>query len=227
MWDAFFAGDALLFSLPALFGTLVFSLRLLLTFTGLGGADHTIDSAHASDFAHAGPDSAHPGAAPGSHDTTHLAQFLSIQSVIAFAMGFGWTGLIAKQNFGLSVAFSALLAALAGVASVYAMAALFRAIFSLRSDGTVHIASAVGLTGDVYVSIPAQGTGQVRVVIENRQRIYNASSPAGPIPTSARVHVVSANPDNTLTVAPLADRDPSASAAGASAAVGAAPVAAG
>jgi hypothetical protein len=47
------------------------------------------------------------------------------------------------------------------------------------------------------------GRGQVRVVVDERARIYNAVSDGDAIVTSSSVRIVRANDDNTLTVTPV------------------------
>jgi hypothetical protein len=75
-------------------------------------------------------------------------------------------------------------------------------VHDLQSSGTISIQDAALAQGDVYVTVPGhgQGQGQVRVVIDDRQRIYNAVSETEALPTSTRVRVKCINSDNTLTV---------------------------
>ncbi len=63
----------------------------------------------------------------------------------------------------------------------------------------------IPLEGAVYTNVPEKGSGrgQVRVVVEGRDRIYNAISDRQAIPTSSRVRVVRVNQDHTLTVTPV------------------------
>lgn len=190
MLDLFFQGHAIWFSVPALLGTLVFTLRLVLMLVGgdHGIGDHAVDAGGVGDV---------------HGDSTHSFEILSVQSIIAFAMGFGWAGLLALRVFDWSIMASAATAVVGGVAVVWLIAMVMRSMLSLQSSGTIHLDSALGAEGDVYVSVPArgQGQGQVRVVVNNRQRILNAVTDTDGIVSQQRVRVVKVNEDNTVTVA--------------------------
>jgi hypothetical protein len=187
MMDLLFADGAPWFAVPALIGTGVFVIRLVLMLMGGIAADMDV-SLDAHDLAHHG-------------DSTHAFQVISIQSVSAMMMGFGWAGLASLKGMGWSWPVSILVATACGVAMVYLLAITLKAVYDLQSHGNINIADTVGVEGDVYIGVPASGgTGKVRLVVENRQRIYNAIAHEA-IPTSTRVRVVSVNADNTVTVA--------------------------
>jgi len=100
---------------------------------------------------------------------------------------------------------SMVIGVIGGVAMVWILATLLRNMYKLHASGNIPIDAAIDHVGDVYVTVPAagKGRGQVRVTINNRQRIYNATST---LPTdltpSTRVRVVQVNQDNTLSVMP-------------------------
>lgn len=190
MLDSLFDGSMLFFSIPAIAGSAFFVFRMVMMLTGgLADADTT-------DLGDAGTD---------GHHSTEAFNLLSVQSVTAFLMGFGWVGLGARLSLGWEFGASALLGAAGGVAMVWLLAWMFRTMYALQSSGNVNIADAVGREGSVYVSIPAhgQGRGQVRVVIGDRARTYNAVSLGDSIPSQARVRVTRVNEDRSLTVTDL------------------------
>ena len=82
------------------------------------------------------------------------------------------------------------------------LATLLRWMYSLESTGNVSIQMALGVEGEVYANLPARGEGhgQVRIVVDSRQRIYNAVSDGDAIPTGSRIRVTEVNSDRTLTV---------------------------
>lgn len=84
--------------------------------------------------------------------------------------------------------------------------AMFRAIYSLKSDGTSRIDDAVGAVGTVYVTIPparASG-GQVMVPFSGRLQTLAAISAAGkPIPSGEKVKVLSVVDTHTVQVEAL------------------------
>ncbi|MCW5775262.1 MAG: NfeD family protein [Phycisphaeraceae bacterium] len=186
MIDLLFTGSAVWFTIPALVGTVVFALRLGLMLIGGGGAD--LGDVDISD-AHGDPGKAF--------------EVLSIQSATAFAMGFGWAGLASLKGFGWSMPTSLLLAAVGGAAMVWLLAVLLKGMYDLEASGNVAIGNAIGHEGDVYATVPArgEGRGQVRVVLDQRQRTYTATTEGEELPTGTRVRVTRVNEDNTLTVA--------------------------
>ena len=118
-------------------------------------------------------------------------------------MGFGWLGLAGlKGGTEWGPLMINIVAVAGGAGMVWVLAMLLRGVASLQSSGNVSIQSAAGHEGDVYLTVPgAGGRGQVRVTVENRQRIYNAVTTGEDLPTGTRVRVVKVNDDNTLTVA--------------------------
>jgi hypothetical protein len=184
MYDFLFGGSAAWFTVPAIVGTGVFLIRLVM----MGAGDHAMDIDHGD--AHADPGEGF--------------KILSIQTIAAFLMGFGWIALVSYRSSSIGTTQSALIGAGGGIVSVYVLGLLLKGLYNLQSSGTMTLASTVGHHGEVYVTVPGrgQGTGQVRVVVDNRQRIVNAVSATDePLPTSTRVRVVKANDDNTVTVA--------------------------
>lgn len=202
MYDLFFSGHAAWFSIPAILGTFFFLIRMGMMFLGAvdldvdsdaGGVDAAVDTG---------------GDLDGDFDADHadandLFKYLSIQTVFAFAMGFGWGALASYKGTGWSIPISIAIGVGVGVAMVYLLTMLLAFLYDLRSDGTVLTRDAMGLEGDVYAQIPpsASGRGQVTVIIQTRQRTYNAvTSDESAIPTGARVKVVGIKDANTLDV---------------------------
>ena len=185
MYDLFFGGNAGWFSVLAFLGTSVFLFRLVLMFAGQ----------HIGDIDAGGGDGHHT-------DPGEAFKALSVQSFAAFFMGFGWGGLGAMKGSGLSLGPTLLIAAISGIALVWLLALLLKGVYDLQSSGTFGIEQTLGSEGDVYTTIPASmsGQGQVRVTVDNHQRIYNALSESDAIPTNTRVRVVGINADNSITV---------------------------
>lgn len=186
MYDLFFAHPAAWFTIPAVLGTAFFVIRLTLMLAGADGGDAEMDL----DVDHS--------------DSTETFKMLSIQSITAFAMGFGWGGLGGLRGAGWDLTGSLAIGVVAGVGMVWMIMMLMRGVHSLQQSGNVPLARMDGATGEVYVSIPGEkkGTGQVRLVVENRQRIVNAVTEGMDIPTRSRVRVTRVNDDNTVTVVP-------------------------
>jgi membrane protein implicated in regulation of membrane protease activity len=185
MPEALIADGAGWFTVPAVVGTVFFTLRLLLMMiVGDGGLDVDIDDLDGD-----------PGDA---------FKVLSIQSIAAFMMGFGWGGLAGLRAFGWEWLHSLLLGIAFGMAMVWILALLLKGIHDLQSDGNVRLESAIGSEGHVYANIPASGTGrgQVQLVVNGRLRTYNAISEGEAIASQTRIRVTRVNEDRTLTVGP-------------------------
>lgn len=199
MLGGIFEQQSLIFSLPALLGTAVFALRLALMALGAAGAD--VDSHGALD-AHGSAGDIH---GHGDADSTHAFRLLSVQSIAAFLMCFGWGGLAGQLGLEWSLPGSVLAGAAFGAAMVWVLGLLMKAVYDLQCSGNIRIEDAHGAEGVVYTRVPGrgQGRGQVRVVLSDRARIYNAVSEAEPLPSNARIRVIRVNEDHTLTVAPV------------------------
>lgn len=196
MQELFFDGHALWFTIPAFVGSAFFLLRMILMLVG-GVIDVDLDGDADVDLTDV--DVEHG-------DSTEAFKFLSVQSILAFAMGFGWAGLGALKGSAVeNMALVLLIAVAGGVAMVWLLTLLLKAVADLQSSGNISIQTALGLEGTVYASVPARGKGKgrIRLVIEERQRMYSAITEGDELPTNTRVRVTRVNSDNTLTVAAI------------------------
>lgn len=129
----------------------------------------------------------------------------SIKPLTGFFLGFGWVGgMLLDAGFSLVIAI--LLGGLAGIILMAVVVAMFRAIYRMRSDGTVRISDAVGAIGTVYITVPAQKAagGQVVVNFSGRQETLAAlSGGERPIASGDKIKVVSVIDGRTVMVEPL------------------------
>ena len=202
MWDTITNDGLWLFSIPGIIGTGVFVLKLILMSIGgfADGLDMDADVDIDGDFdiaAEADLD-VHDGAA----DSTLAFEWLSIQTISGFLMGFGGGGIVGKFGMGWEMPASVALGLGMGVGTVWIIVWMMRLMYSLQSSGNINLRDAIGLEGRVYTRIPAagEGRGQVRVVIAERMRMFAAVSDGGEISSQAAVRIIRANGDNTLTV---------------------------
>ncbi|MEW6708722.1 MAG: hypothetical protein AB1403_02780 [Candidatus Riflebacteria bacterium] len=213
----------------ALSGSVVFGIRMILMFIGLGsdhgdgeigdgghdgGPDLIDDAPHDFDG-----DVSHDGDLGDGHDMAdshdmvetdgqhHLDnsdtsfKFISLQGLTAFFMTFGWVGLAMIRDSGLPGWAAIAGGCFAGVIMVYILAFIFRFFVSLQSDGTVRVNHALGSGGCVYLRIPAEGTGQVQVEVDGRLKIYDAvSSNKEEIKTGEQITVVWVQDNGVLVV---------------------------
>ncbi len=189
MMELLFNDNAAWFAVPALVGTILFLIRLLMLLVG-GGHDLHVNDVHVG------------GAADHHGDPGEAFKALSLQSIVAFLMGFGWAGFGAYRGSHLAMMPSIAIGIAGGVAMVWLLGIMLKGMYDLQSSGNIDIHAAVGQEGDVYLTVPSrgQGRGQVRVTLQARQRIWNAITEGEALPTSTRVKVTRVNDDNTLTV---------------------------
>lgn len=130
-------------------------------------------------------------------------KFLSLQGLTAFFMMFGIIGL-ALQRANLWAVVSITGGTLAGLFTVWLMGIIFAAMLRLQRDGTLNIRNAVGQQGTVYLTIPKEGSGQVRVVVQGSLKILDAvAENKQKIPTHEKIKVVGVVDNQTLIVAKL------------------------
>ena len=179
-----------LFLTCAAFGGGLLVLQLALSLVGLG--DHHDNGAHL----HAGDD---------------VEQGLQLFSVRTISAGVGFFGvgglaglsLAGHSAFGIAVALG--LGATLGFVAMAGVAVAMRAMLRFEDDGTVRIEGAVGTSGDVYLTIPADraGMGKVHVPVQNRIVEYQALTPhTEALPTGARILVVDVVGPDTVVVVP-------------------------
>jgi hypothetical protein len=184
--DLLFGSDALWFSVPAFAGTIFFLSRVvMMLFVGDVELHH---DAGGFDVVHG--------------DSSEAFKVLSIQSIAAFLMGFGWTGLFVVRGLGLSPLVGVPAGVVVGTGMMWLLGRLFRLVGRLQSSGTMDISAALDEEGTVYLTVPGRrgGRGAVRIVVGDRQQYYNAVTDGDAIPTGTRVRVLEINEDHTLTV---------------------------
>ncbi len=195
MFDALFTGEGLLFSLPALAGSFVFLIKIgLMAIVGVDG-DADVGVAVDGDVdVNLGDD---------AHDSSHAFSLLSVQSIAAILMGFGWGGLTARFALDWTLPLSVLSGLAVAALMVWLLGLMMKGMYDLQSSGNIRLDDTVGLHGTVYASVPAagKGRGKLRLVVNQRSRIFDAISEGGALATNAKVKVVRANGDNTVTVA--------------------------
>ena len=168
-----------------LFSLAVLLLQILLTLVGVGH--------HDADF------SGH-----GDHDTG--IGLLTVRTVTAFFVGFGWTGAI-MLNRHHSMPAAILAGAGVGAAFLLATGFLIRNLLRLQSGGgNVDYNNALGLVGTVYTTVPAAeaGGGQIELMIQGRLMMAEAYTKAAwNLKPNSKAKVVALIGRSTLLVEPL------------------------
>jgi hypothetical protein len=176
--------DAVIYAVMALVGTALFLLRLIMSLL-LGLDNDGFDT----DLDHGG------GGFP----------LISLLSLTSFFMGAGWMGLVARIDWGLSPTPAAFAAAGFGFAMMVLAASLMFGAKKLQQDVTYDLKTAIGKTGQVYMSIPPRGdgAGQVRVSASGRLMTINAISTGPAIEAFKDVTVTEVRDDKTIIVQPV------------------------
>ena len=134
-------------------------------------------------------------------------QVFSVQGFMAFFLMFGLVGLAVHRQYGGAqeqpwVAPVSIAAAfLAGAVAFWIMVTLMALMRKLQSTGTLNLQNAVGQEGSVYLNIPAEGIGKVRVVVQQQLMIFDAvAEDKQEIKTGERVRIKRVVSGNVMVV---------------------------
>ena len=135
-------------------------------------------------------------------DASDGGGFMSIRSLTAFFGGFGWAGLAAKQSdwsngaaIGIGVG--------VGLGFFVVAGFLFMQVRKLDSSGNEDIATTLGQTGTVYLTVPPSRSakGKVQVRASRRLSIVSALTDAEqPIAANTQVRVIELIDSTTVLV---------------------------
>lgn len=180
-----------------LIASLIFIIQTIMTFVGADtGADGDFDASFDTDV-----DIADVDAAVGSGGSN----LYTFRNFVNFFLGFGWTAVLLNDSIksrGLLLLFSVLV----GIAFVAMVMYLFKWLYSMQQTGNINVyKTAVGCTGTVYLTIPAErsGEGKVQITIQGAVREYNALTEGDALPTGTPIKVVEVINPSTLLVEPL------------------------
>ena len=202
----------------AVFFSALFGWQLVSSFSALGDSEAGIDDGDASmDSLVASMDDVDaPDAADGDaglydvdgnafdEDSESVTTFrlLSIRSILAFGTLFSWAGALYLQR-SLFPGLALLRALLWGLAGMVTVALFFWLLPRLTEEGTANLDTAVGQVGNVYLDIPEDGVGQIKVLVSGTTIFVRALSRDGRyLPAGAGVRVIRRLDGSTLEVEP-------------------------
>lgn len=171
-----------LFLWSSIIGGILFLAQLVLQLVGWGADGDALSGDALS------------GDAGGQVHTSADASFkvLSLQGLTAFVMMFGLVGLAMRRENGLGPGVALLGAVCAGSVAAWVIAQIFRFFAGLQSSGTLDLKRAVGVTGQVYLTILRDKPGKVQIAVNGRMLTLDATTAADkPLPTGTTVRVVS------------------------------------
>jgi membrane protein implicated in regulation of membrane protease activity len=141
----------------AIFATIVFVIKLAL-FALVGG-----DAEVAADF-------------NSEIDTDCSFNFISIQSILAFFMGFGWMGNAALKQFEFGQWLSIAIAIVVGFIFMFMTAYLMFLVKKLEKKVKKDKSTALNQVGKAYTKFEPQGSGQVEVEVNGQLSVVNAKN---------------------------------------------------
>jgi hypothetical protein len=127
-----------------------------------------------------------------SDDAGGLATFrlLSVRSILAFGTLFSWAGALYLEQTPIA-ALALIRAMLWGVAGMGVVAFFFWALPRLTEEGTAKLETAIGKSGQVYIDIPEDGVGQIRILVGGAVSFVRARAPSGRrLPAGRMVRVI-------------------------------------
>lgn len=143
--------------LVAIIGSLIFSVVMIMAFTGgdaddIGDIDSDIDADAGAGF-----------------------QFITFKNLVGFFTIFGWSG-IACIDAGLSTPLTIVISIFSGLMMMVIMASLFFFISKLTDSGTLNYKNAIDAVGEVYLTIGADRSkmGKVTVNVQGSMRELDA-----------------------------------------------------
>lgn len=139
----------------ALFATTLFVLKMLL-FSVFGG-----DTEVHSDFT-------------STVETETSFDFISIQSVLGFLMGFGWMGLTCIKAWHLPAYAVALISIVFGLLMMFLASYVMFLVKKLNKRVVKDLSKAVGLVGRAYTNFSPNGEGQVEISFNEQLSIEEA-----------------------------------------------------
>jgi len=105
--------------------------------------------------------------------------FFSIQSILAFFMGFGWVGLSALTQFKAGTLISLAVSFVVGVVFMFVSAWLMFMIKKLDKNVKIDINDYIGTVGRAYTAFKPDGSGQIEITINDQLSVLDAVNISG------------------------------------------------
>lgn len=143
----------------------------------------------------------------GDHIPSDVAfKFFSIQTVLAFFMGFGWAGITSMVSWKLPLWQALLIASGFGFFLMCFSYFLLSKVRKLNHTPTVNLYASLGSRGKVYTNIPESDEGKVEVNVSGSLKIVNAVSAEGAIESFTEIEVVGVKNKETLIVKKISEK---------------------
>lgn len=140
----------------AIFSTLIFTIKLILfTITGVDGTEVSADFTT-------------------EIDTDFSFNFLSVQSVLAFFMGFGWMGYAGIHQLKYSNWMAFGIAIVVGLLFLIGSAYLMFGVKKLEKNVKKDYTKALNQQGKAYTNFAPKGQGQIEIEINEQLSVIEA-----------------------------------------------------
>ena len=139
----------------AIFSTILFAIKLTIFMIFGGGTEVSAD--FNTEF-----------------DTDTSFDFISLQTILAFLMGFGWMGYAMLKQFGQSQIISLLSAIGVGLIFMFGTALLMFSVRKLEKNVKKDKKTAIGKIGKAYTNFAPKGNGQIEININEQLTVVDA-----------------------------------------------------
>lgn len=195
LWNSLSVAMKILWAVT-LSASLIFVIQTIMTFLGADADSGDFDINSDIDVDASGADAD----ASASHGSG--IGLLSFRNLVNFCLGFGWTAILLQEQVkSTTVLF--LIALVIGVALVALVMLLFKWISGMQQSGNINVyKSAVDCQGTVYLTVPAErtGEGKVQISINGSVREYGAVTDGPALKTGTKIHVIDVISSDTLLV---------------------------
>ena len=168
--------------------SLIFIIETVLTFIG---ADVEMDMDTDFDM----PD--------GGFEGDPSMNLYTFRNLVNFLLGMSWTAILLQEQIA-SKALLMIISFAVGALLVFAVMMLFKGLSKMQQSGNIDVyRSAVGCSGRVYLTVPAErkGAGKVQININNAVREYDALTDSeDDLKTGTSIKVTEVLDTNTLLV---------------------------
>jgi len=172
----------------AIASSLIFIIETVLTFIG---ADVEMDMDTDFDM----PD--------GGFEGDPSMNLYTFRNLVNFLLGMSWTAILLQEQIA-SKALLMIIAFAVGALLVFAVMMLFKGLSKMQQSGNIDVyRSAVGCSGRVYLTVPAErkGAGKVQININNAVREYDSLTDSeDDLKTGTSIKVTEVLDTNTLLV---------------------------
>ncbi len=200
-WNNLVLGQQI-FLCIAIPATLLLIVLIVMMLVGFGDDDVDGDADIADDFDGEGDADATDSDTPDAG-----LSFFTLRGIVSMLSIMGWSGLIfLDAEMGLPTAAGVAISVALGLLTLFLVALAMKGISKLQSSGNLDLRNAIGKVGQVYLTIPADGTsaGKVNLTVQEQFKEFTAITTAKePLKTGQYVRVVSVSESGVLVVEPI------------------------